>query len=279
MFQKGNKKKVKFSIIVTTIVGYAKTNKFFLSLSNQTYKNFELIFIDQSNSFKFYYLKKFNIKNFKFIPIRKTSLSNARNIGIKQARGKYFMFLDDDCYFNDLFLHNINFYLKKNFDLMGFQIKNYNENIIVDKFIKKKFRYRFEIIKYLCSSNFVIKSNNKNFNTYLGVGSKFLAQSGEDTDYLLRNFKNKKFYFQKNITIFHPKPKNEKKLKKVFLYSIGQSVILMKNKCYLIFLFSVMKNFFDLITKPKNFRSVYLIGKFYGFFYYFFIRKKLLTTN
>ena len=90
---------------------------------------------------------------------------------------------------------------------MGFQIKNYNENIIVDKFIKKKFRYKFEIIKYLCSSNFVIKSNNRNFNTNLGVGSKFLAQSGEDTDYLLRNFKNKKFFFSKKYNNISSKAK------------------------------------------------------------------------
>ena len=197
MFQKENKKQVKYSIIVTSIEGYAKTDKFFQSLSIQKYKNFELIFIDQSNSFKLFYIKKFNIKNFKYISIQKTSLSNARNIGIKKARGKYFMFLDDDCYFDNLFLYKINFYLKFNFDLMGFQIKNNNENIIVRKFKKNQFNHKYEIIRYLCSSNFVIKNNNKEFDNNLGVGSKHLAQSGEDTDYLLRNFKKKKIFFSK----------------------------------------------------------------------------------
>lgn len=145
MLQKKNKKKIKYSIIVTTIEKYAKTNKFFYSLSIQKYNNFELIFIDQSNSNKLFYLKKFRIKNFKYISIKKTSLSNARNLGIKHAKGEYFMFLDDDCYFNNLFLYKINFYLKKNFYLMGFQIKNNNENIVVNKFTKKNLITSFKL--------------------------------------------------------------------------------------------------------------------------------------
>ena len=106
---KGNKKKVKYSIIVTTIEGYAKILNFYDLCQTKHIKILNSFFIDQSNSFKFYYLKKLNIKNFKFIPIRKPHFLT-RNIGIKQAKGKYFMFLDDDCYFNNLFLHNINYY-------------------------------------------------------------------------------------------------------------------------------------------------------------------------
>ena len=270
MLQKKNKEKIKFSIIVTTIDSYAKINKFFHSLSIQKFKNFELIFIDQSNSVKLFYLKKFKINNFKYISIQKTSLSRARNFAIKHAQGKYFMFLDDDSYFDSLFLYKINFYLKQNFDLMGFQIKNNNENIIVNKFKKKNFTHKYEIVRYLCSSNFVIKNNNKKFNIYLGVGSKNLAQSGEDTDYLLKNFKDKKFFFQEKICIYHPKPNNNIESKKVLTYSIGQSVMLLNNKCFLILFISLLKNLFDLITKPKKFKLIYVFGKFYGLFYYFY---------
>lgn len=270
MFQKKIKKKLKYSLIVTTVNNFAKTNKLFHSLANQKYKNFELIFIDQSNSLKLFYLQKFNLKNFKYIQVRKSSLSNARNIGIKEAIGKYYMFLDDDCYFDNLFLYKVNFYLKNNFDLMGFQIKHNNENIIVNKFSNTQFKYKYEIIRYLCSSNFVIKKNNSKFDISLGVGSKFLSQSGEDTDYLLKNFKYKKFFFQKNIEIYHPKPNHNKKLNKVFLYSVGQSVMLLKNKCFFILLISILKNFLSLMIKPKKFKFIYFFGKLYGFFYYFF---------
>ena len=109
MFQKKSKKEVKYSLIVTTIENYAKINKLLHSLAKQKYKNFELIFIDQSNSLKLFNLKQFNLKNFKYIQIKKSSLSKARNIGIDEASGKYYMFIDDDCYFNDLFLYKINF--------------------------------------------------------------------------------------------------------------------------------------------------------------------------
>ena len=80
---------------------------------------------------------------------------------------------------------------------MGFQIKHNNENIIVNKFIKNQFKYKYEVIRHLCSSNFVIKKNSTKFDVNLGVGSKFLSQSGEDTDYLLKNFTHKNFFFKK----------------------------------------------------------------------------------
>ena len=92
----------------------------------------------------------------------------------------------------------------------------------------------------------------------------------ERIHYLLKNFTHKNFFFQKDIEIYHPKPSHNKNLKKVFLYSVGQSVMLLKNKCYFILFISILKNFLSLIIRPKKFKIIYFFGKLYGFFYHFF---------
>mgnify|MGYP001020661053 CR=1 FL=1 len=260
---------IKFSIITTSILNIKSVDKFFKSLSIQRFNNFELIFIDQYNYNQKHKLKKYNINNIKYIKIKKSSLSSARNIGLGHAKGEYFFFIDDDCFFDELFLQKINNRLKKDIYLLGFTIMNRNENIIVKKFNKKQFKYNYEIIRHLCSSNFVIKKNRLKFDELLGVGSKSLAQSGEDTDYLLNNFKNRKYIYDEKISIFHPKPSNNKNYKKIFLYSIGQSVVLFKNKHYFIFLISIIKNLFSLILQPKLSNLIYFLGKLIGILYYF----------
>jgi glycosyltransferase involved in cell wall biosynthesis len=266
---------IKFSIITTSLLNIKYVDKFFKSLSIQKFNNFELVFIDQYNYNQKQKLKKYNIKNITYIKIKKSSLSSARNIGLNHAKGEYLLFIDDDCFFDNLFLQKINNKLKKNIHLLGFKIMNRNENIIVKKFNKKQFRHNYEIIRHLCSSNFVIKKNKLKFDQLLGVGSKGLAQSGEDTDYLLNNFKNKKFFYDEKISIFHPKPSNNKNYKKIFLYSIGQSVVLFKNKHYFIFLISIIKNFFTMIFCPKLSNLIYFLGKLLGILYYFLTWTKI----
>lgn len=267
---------MKFSVITTSLKRFFFINKFFKSLSNQKYQNFELIFIDQSGFDQRENLKLLNLKNLIYIKLKKNCLSGARNIALKYASGDYYLFIDDDCYFDHLFFYKLNISLKKNMQLLGFCIKNYTENIIVKKFYKKNFNFDYEIVKHLCSSNFAIKKNNKKFNSYLGLGSKSLAQSGEDTDYLLKNFNNKKYYYDKNISINHPKPIKKNNQKKIFFYSIGQSVVLLKNKLYIIFFVTTVKNFLSIFIQFQLTNLTYFIGKLIGFFYYYLIWSKKL---
>ena len=69
-----------------------------LSIINQTYKNWELIFWDNlSNDNSKEIFKKYNDKRFKyFLADKHTVLYEARNLAIKKTKGEFVAFLDTD---------------------------------------------------------------------------------------------------------------------------------------------------------------------------------------
>lgn len=91
-------KNEKVSAIVTTHNRLNYLKKAINSIENQTYKNIEIIVVDDGSSdgTNEYCLSK---KNIKYIHIPKKDHKNgnyARNLGIKASIGKYIAFLDDD---------------------------------------------------------------------------------------------------------------------------------------------------------------------------------------
>lgn len=90
--------------LVSIIIPYYKKKKFIkktlASVLNQSFKNFEIIIVyNDENLVESKFLKKLigNKKKIKLI-IKKKKLGagNARNIGVKNSKGKYLAFLDSD---------------------------------------------------------------------------------------------------------------------------------------------------------------------------------------
>jgi glycosyltransferase involved in cell wall biosynthesis len=83
------------SIIIPTYNRYEPLNNLLKDLEEQTYTNFEVILIDQSNPFQ---KELYNNLNFRCHIIRQEdpALWKARNRGIKSAKSEYLLFLDDD---------------------------------------------------------------------------------------------------------------------------------------------------------------------------------------
>lgn len=92
------------SVIITTYGGGEKLERAILSVLCQTYKDFEIIVVDDNEPYTDSRYKtesimeKFeNEKRVKYIKHKKNmNGSAARNTGIKEARGEYIAFLDDD---------------------------------------------------------------------------------------------------------------------------------------------------------------------------------------
>lgn len=84
------------SIILCTCGKHSYIAEVFRALNLQTFKNFQLILVDnnhiQSDFSEFF--SEFN--NFQVIYLSEPNLSAARNLGVKHASGKFILFLDDD---------------------------------------------------------------------------------------------------------------------------------------------------------------------------------------
>lgn len=85
-------------------------NKSIESILNQTYRNFELIIVnDGSTDRSSQICYKFGQEDtrIKIIDIKNKGVSNARNIGLKNARGEYVQFIDADDYIASNMLENL----------------------------------------------------------------------------------------------------------------------------------------------------------------------------
>lgn len=89
-----------------------------LSCLNQSYKNFELILVnDESTDHTEEEIFKFKDSRIKYFKIKNSGSCEARNFGIANAKGQLFQFLDhDDLIENDKLMHQVKYYEKNGDD-------------------------------------------------------------------------------------------------------------------------------------------------------------------
>ena len=94
------KKKILISIIITYYKKKQFINQTIQSILNQSYKNFELIFVyDDNDKDDLKYIKKVlhNVKRKKIIiNSRNLGVAKSRNLAIKRSKGTYLAFIDSD---------------------------------------------------------------------------------------------------------------------------------------------------------------------------------------
>ena len=115
---------IKYSIITANYNGFNLMDRYFLSLSKQKLKDFEIIVIDDCSTDDSYkkltdYKKKTDL-NMKVLKTPKNSGPGvARNMGIDVAEGIYITFIDNDDWVDDSFLEDIDKLLsKKKYDCL-----------------------------------------------------------------------------------------------------------------------------------------------------------------
>ena len=140
------KKNPLVSIIMNCHNGEKYLEKSIMSILNQSYSNWELIFWDNlssDNSIKI--LKKFSDKRIKLFKSKNyTSLYKARNLAIEKSKGKYIAFLDtDDIWKCNKLKEQIKFLQKNNkYKIVFSNFIVYNESKKT-KFIKYNFDLPF----------------------------------------------------------------------------------------------------------------------------------------
>lgn len=123
---------MKFSIVIPVYNVEKYIDKCLGSLVNQTYKNFEVIIVndgspDNSEKIIEKYVKK--DKRIKSFVKENGGLSDARNYGVKHCNGDYLLFLDSDDFLEKDLLKKLEEVIsRKKYDLIKFKIKLVTED-------------------------------------------------------------------------------------------------------------------------------------------------------
>ncbi len=201
-------------------------------LQLQTYQNFEIIIVDQSDNI--HNELKLLDNRINYIHIEKKGLSHARNIGLKYVTGDYVCLVDDDGFYKDpeTLKKIFNFLKNKNITVCCGNIYDEKENRIKGSAKDKKVTFRTSLL-YSQSPSMVIETNfikEKRFDENLGIGSKY--GSTEESEIVLAALSQKKLCIYTNcFTINHPLPtSSDYSVEKWVSYSRGFGAAMKKCK-------------------------------------------------
>ncbi|MBS1078028.1 glycosyltransferase family 2 protein [Gluconobacter kondonii] len=109
---------MRFSLVVPTVARLAEVEAFMQGLEKQTFKDFEVILVDQSGSDIYDDLvARYSAKwPFKHLRPKVNGLRYARNFGASVAVGDIISFPDDDCIYEPDTLQRVNDYFRKTGD-------------------------------------------------------------------------------------------------------------------------------------------------------------------
>ncbi len=225
---------MKISLIMATIGNAQVVERFCCFLNKQTYKNFELIVVDQNTDERLDEILNKYASMFRIIHLFSSpGLSKARNVGLPHSRGDIIAFPDDDCWYSSGLLKDvIDIFNNTKVDGITGRIDSKG----MGRFDKKEgLVNKFNVWERAISVSIFLKKNVIDsvglFNENLGLGSGSLMQSGEETDYIIRciekGFKIK--YFPKlivnhteSITDFN----DIRTYKRAYKYGIGCGFVL-----------------------------------------------------
>lgn len=177
------------SLITATLGRTKEIERLLVSLSNQTFHDFEIIIVDQNSHHEVEELvKRYSSLNIRYIRSNKKGLSYNRNIGLSHVRGDIIGFPDDDCFYESNLLARVVEEFGKGGNqckLVAVQAKDISSDYIFVKCGRGPLT-RNDFFKRCISINFFIrKETGMHFDELLGVGAEY--GSGEETDFLWEN--------------------------------------------------------------------------------------------
>lgn len=199
------------SLILCTFGRTKELDRLFQSLAMQTFKDFEVIVVDQNADDRLLpYLERGRDAGIVIRHIRHSppNLSVARNIGIQIARGEWVGFPDDDCWYEPDLLEQLSDCFKSTEPLEGAAARwaefSESANLPLNFTWKRSRLFRDRML-----ASFMLFFNRKlfdhigNFDFRLGVGQWFGA--GEETDVVMRALRAGAFVtFHPSATVHHP---------------------------------------------------------------------------
>lgn len=207
---------MKFSVIIPTTLKRSSVFKTINSITNQSFKDFEIILSTNKKNINENLKKKIDI-GIKIIQLSKLGLAHARNEGIKEAKGEIISFLDDDAIADESWLSNlVKSFSKSSIGIVGGPIypiwpKNgiksiKNSNLAKEWLSLIEISEKKIFIDRVFGCNFSVKKKIFQefglFNTQLGrKNGGFLG--GEDTEFCNRINKKYKILYNPDVKVSH----------------------------------------------------------------------------
>lgn len=262
--------KMRVSLILATLgLRRDELKRLFDSLQSQTYKNFELIIVDQrgGDDVKILVKEYESFLSINHIVVNSKGLSKARNIGLDVAKGDILAFPDDDCWYPKDLLERVVSFFKSNPGIFGLSgvTKLPSGEVVVGRFDKTAgFVSKYNVWHRVTSAALFLRrevvSHVGYFDQDLGLGANTPWQSSEDIDYPLRIINNGfKIFFDPNLVVYHPDVKLYDNMHRAYYYAQGMGRVLKKH------------------NYPFWFVGYYLLRPIVGIVFAIFRRDKMLV--
>jgi glycosyltransferase involved in cell wall biosynthesis len=234
------------SLIVSTRNRMQELDRFLVHLDRQTYRDFEVLVVDQNSGDGVEALLKGHDFPQKYFRSDKPGIASGRNVALHFAKGEIFAIPDDDCWYPPDLLERVADWFDQHADVGMLCILECNDkgeamvppNPLPAGFCTEQpvgwFRER-SIWTFQSSMVFLrrsVRDTIGNMDESIGVGSTSKYQSGEETDYFLRAMHaGFKMWFEPSLKVFHPELRELQRIRKTnYKYSVGGGRLLRKHR-------------------------------------------------
>ena len=242
---------MKFSLILATVGRTEEVKRFLENLDKQTYRDFELIVVDQNSDDSLVpILAQYN-GHFPILHLHMTTrgASRARNFGIKYTNGDIIAFPDDDCWYPPDLLYKVSHVFEKQSEFDGIVVRLLDQNGAPStiKGSEKGQSINLINVQWLAVTQAIflrkaVVDKVGLFDETLGVGAGTPWGAGEETDYLIRALKlGMKLYYIPDNFVYHPRPANvfdSKYFEKAYNYASGWGRVARKHYNFKFFICS-----------------------------------------
>lgn len=202
----------KFSLVMGTLGRTGEVARFLASLQRQTYRDFELIIVDQNPDDRLLPLIDDYRPHFRIEHVRSPKgLSRARNAGLAHISGDLVAFPDDDCWYPDDLLSCVAARFERDAGLDGLTGRFVDENGRAEGrwLARSQLLNRYTVWRGAISFSIFLRRELVDqigpFDETLGVGAGTAWGAGEETDYLLRGLKaGGRILFDRELVLRHP---------------------------------------------------------------------------
>ncbi|SOE96040.1 Glycosyl transferase family 2 [Burkholderia sp. D7] len=233
---------MKFSLIMATLGRSSEVERLFRSLAEQTYRNFELIVVDQNNDDRVTQVIERFKDQFQIVYCRsEKGLSRARNVGLQAVSGDIVAFPDDDCWYPPQVLEFVADKFGSEAELAGVtgcSVDGDNKPSQGRWSTTPLIVNRYNI--WTCATSYTIFLRTESvravggFDEQLGVGSGSRWGAGEEVNFLLGVLNaGYKVRYEPALRVCHPEPittYDEKAYARGRLYNRGFGRVLSLNR-------------------------------------------------